>query len=957
MIRRAAAVGLLAAAVGCAGSSGRPSERSPVDTLVARGDSLYQVEEFDSARAVWVVALRQAEVVGDSVRMARILTELGLVDYRRGDLPDARAAQERAVALGTRHHLGDSILSRSYNGLGLVAEDEGRNQEAIRHFERAIETARAARDDAALARASGNIGLALQNLGELDRARAAHRTLREAGQRLGNRKYEANGLLNEASLDIWEGDPVPAIARLDTARRYYREVGYRTGEEWALGQLATARELTGELDRAFAALDSALILARDRGLEGEAGDNLRLIADLHAQTGDWRRAIRYYQQADSLFRTSGFEGARGAALRGAAAAYLALGNARRARAEASEASRLHAASGEVLEQLDDLLLLATIETNADPAGAARHLASARRLAGSLNTRGAQLLTALGEARYADRLQSPRRVLATVDAASRDLTPGDLWAEWELNALAARAEARLGRLDSAVARGRRAVRAIERQRNSLGSDALRATMVTERAEVYGDLVLALLQLGRTDEAFAAADAARSRGLLEHLAAVRAGRIQPELLRGEELLRQIDRLMRRIRDAEPTRPEERAGDASPAQDSIVRALAAARSEYEALVTRVAEGSSPGAAVLGAVAVRIDDVRQALDENELLLEYLITSDRLIIFVVRRDGIRVLEHPADAFTLRHQVQLLRELWGSPAGDWRLGLPAAAALYQAIVAPVRDAHLLDGHRRLLIVPHGVLAQLPFAALRDPATDRFLVEDYAVAHLPSAAALAALRRRVAASSETARGQGFAPFPEELPASAGEVGAFRSALHGAVIRLGGEATEAGVRRALGESGLVHVATHGTLNAPNPMFSRIELARPRAKETPSDDGRLEVHELLGMEIRSPVVFFSGCETGAGQPWSDDPVRGTADLTLAQAALSAGAGNVISTLWRVRDAGAAAFADRFYASLQHGSVSAALAAAQRETLADPKLASPFYWAGYVLSGEGRFGEHRKN
>jgi len=104
---------------------------------------------------------------------------------------------------------------------------------------------------------------------------------------------------------------------------------------------------------------------------------------------------------------------------------------------------------------------------------------------------------------------------------------------------------------------------------------------------------------------------------------------------------------------------------------------------------------------------------------------------------------------------------------------------------------------------------------------------------------------------------------------------------------------------------------------------------------------------------VVFFSGCETGAGLAWSDDPVRGTADLTLAQAALSAGAGNVISTLWRVRDAGAAAFAGRFYESLRHTSVSAALAAAQRATLAESPYASPFYWAGYVLSGEGRFRE----
>ena len=150
----------------------------------------------------------------------------------------------------------------------------------------------------------------------------------------------------------------------------------------------------------------------------------------------------------------------------------------------------------------------------------------------------------------------------------------------------------------------------------------------------------------------------------------------------------------------------------------------------------------------------------------------------------------------------------------------------------------------------------------------------------------------------------------------------------------------------------MATHGVLNARNPMFSRLELARPRGRGGSGDDGRLEAHELLGLVVRSPLVFFSGCETGAGRFWTDDPARGTGDHTLAQAALSAGATNVISTLWRIDDAGAAEFARRFYTQLARHPVSAALAAAQREMAADPRYESPYFWAGYTLSGEGRYG-----
>jgi CHAT domain-containing protein len=102
----------------------------------------------------------------------------------------------------------------------------------------------------------------------------------------------------------------------------------------------------------------------------------------------------------------------------------------------------------------------------------------------------------------------------------------------------------------------------------------------------------------------------------------------------------------------------------------------------------------------------------------------------------------------------------------------------------------------------------------------------------------------------------------------------------------------------------------------------------------------------------VFLSGCETSAVETWLDDAVRGTDHTTLAQALLYAGAGNVVGTLWRIDDAGAAAFAESFYRSLTGQAVSASLASAQRAMLASPKFLHPYYWAGYVLTGEGRFG-----
>jgi CHAT domain-containing protein len=136
----------------------------------------------------------------------------------------------------------------------------------------------------------------------------------------------------------------------------------------------------------------------------------------------------------------------------------------------------------------------------------------------------------------------------------------------------------------------------------------------------------------------------------------------------------------------------------------------------------------------------------------------------------------------------------------------------------------------------------------------------------------------------------------------------------------------------------------------MFARVELAAvPQGSS--ANDGRLEVHELLGTSVRSHLVFLSGCETSVAQSWLDDAVRGTDYTTLAQALLYAGAENVIGTLWRVDDAGAAQFAETFYAPLTRLGLTSALASAQRTMIASPKFAHPYYWAGYILTGAGRF------
>ena len=132
----------------------------------------------------------------------------------------------------------------------------------------------------------------------------------------------------------------------------------------------------------------------------------------------------------------------------------------------------------------------------------------------------------------------------------------------------------------------------------------------------------------------------------------------------------------------------------------------------------------------------------------------------------------------------------------------------------------------------------------------------------------------------------------------------------------------------------------------MFSWIAVASARTGE----DGRLEVHEILGLRVRSPLVFLSGCETGLGTSGSTGFAQGEDFATLARAFLYAGARNVVATLWRVDDAGAAAFAAEYYRRLGAEGPVEGLAGAQRAMVAGGRYGAPYYWAGYTVAGDGR-------
>jgi CHAT domain-containing protein len=251
--------------------------------------------------------------------------------------------------------------------------------------------------------------------------------------------------------------------------------------------------------------------------------------------------------------------------------------------------------------------------------------------------------------------------------------------------------------------------------------------------------------------------------------------------------------------------------------------------------------------------------------------------------------------------------------------------LYALLIGPVRD-HLSAAH--LVIVPHDVLHFVPFHAMLDG--NRPLIDDFTVSYAPSSSVYRLCRTKPPSARAGAVVMGVAdagtPFIHD------EVRAVASALSGAEVFLGAEATAQQLQSSGEHSRFVHVATHGFFRRDNPMFSSIRLG----------DGPLSVYDLYQFNLSAELVALSGCGTGLSVV-----VGGDEQLGLVRGLLYAGAHAVLLTLWDAYDNSTAQFMAAFYQELMTGRTKAQAARHAMRALRESRPEA-FYWAPFVLVGD---------
>ena len=832
--------------------------------------------------------------------------------------------------------------------------------------------------------------LAGQRTGKaMEQAIAEYRQAAALWRELHDSKGEAKALEQIGVLSLRMGNLQPALENLSAALPMFRAAGNRRDELECLNDIGLVHSRLGDQRLAIDLESQALRLAEeigDRGEQAVAHNNLGLSQH---EMGDEARAIEEFEKAAPLDREVGNVAAEGAAW--------------------SNLGAIHYTQGDLQQSLEAF----------ERALALRREAKDRR--GEANTTGkiAVLRHALGEdeealAKFQTAIEILREAGDHLEESTATMNMGNVYMAQGRYAQAVDCFDRAMRLQEtwgkskdwanqlsfkAVALTRMGKR--EEARKALG-EALEAqrSMENRRGEAETLARLAALQLAEGKPEEGAESAAEGARLAESIGEKRTraealyqlARCRQAAGHGGEALASIEEALRlsesiregvpdydlkasffsRVRDQYDLKLdlEMQSGDTGAAFETAEASRA--RSLLEMIRNRLPEGAA-GESEKAPLA----ELQKELDPQTVALEYSLGHEASYVFVVTESQIRAI-----ALEGRAAIEAAaRRLYGK----WSAGQdsPAdSAELSRLVLGPVRGEL---GGKRVVVVPDGALAYIPFDALY-VAAGRRLIEENEVSEVASLSSLKLVRdgardRRPAPKlaavfadpvfgpkDPRVRGGGRLPAEgvpnAELARSASDAGLTsldrlastrREAVAMAALAPAGQLWEAldfdanadAVKDAkLADYRIVHFATHGLMNSRDPHLSGLVFSLVDRQGRPRN-GFLRADEVAALKLRADLVVLSACETALGKE-----LRGEGLLGLARGFMYAGAPRVIASLWRVADASTAELMAGFYQGLLRDGVPAsqALRLAKLRLLRNPLRASPYYWAGFTLQGDWR-------
>jgi CHAT domain-containing protein/tetratricopeptide (TPR) repeat protein len=943
-----------------------------VYALNNQGNSSFDRGDYPLAMNTYQLALRIAGEIGDKPGVAAALTSVANVYWAQADYAQALENYQKSLAISET--LGDQMgIARAVSNMGNIYSSQNNYAKALENYRKGLALFESLDNKTAIAMTLNNIAIIYFRRGDNAQALESYRKSLTMCESLGDRAGVARATFNMANVLCQQGYYPLAL------EDYKKSLAIQESLDNKRDLAMTLRGIGGayyqQSNYAQALVYARKSLAISEAIDDKVGISYALgdFGNIYLSQGDYVQALQYYQKNLAISESQQDKYGMAVALENIGHVNDKLGNYAQALEYLQKSLLLEEAIDEKEAIARTLKKIGTTYNN--QGGYAQALERYQKSLAIDEALGSQteisdILRDIAkvhekQGHYAQALEFAER--ATVLARR----VGEIETLWMARLTAGSVYRILNQPSKAREAFEEAITTIEMLRVQVaGGEGEQERFFESKVGPYHEMVDLLIAQNNPVEALTYAERAKSRVLLDVL---KSGRVNVTKAMTEEEQEQERKLNDQLislntqiyRDPGPQPDESRLSE-------LKGQLQRARLDFEAFQNLLYAAHPELRVQRGeAQTLRIEEAADLLpDMKSALLEFVVAEDKTYLFVMTGKGMGGRE-PAGlkTYTLdikRDDLNKQIETFRRQLADRDLGFRASGmSLYELLLKPAQ-AQLKD-KTNLVIVPDDKLWDLPFQALLVSAR-RFLLEDAAIAYAPSLTVLREMTRRrkhenpdrasatllaignplldnatIERARLASRDEKLGPLPEaeqEVKALGQMYGATRSKIY-----IGAEAREDRVKAEAGRASVLHFATHGVLNNASPMYSHLALALGDKNE----DGLLEAWELMRMDLNADLVTLSACETARGRYDAGEGVIG-----LTWALFVAGVPSTVVSQWKVESASTRDLMLSFHRKLRTTPAAAtkaeALRQAELKVMKNPETSHPFYWAGFVLVGDGR-------
>jgi len=364
-----------------------------------------------------------------------------------------------------------------------------------------------------------------------------------------------------------------------------------------------------------------------------------------------------------------------------------------------------------------------------------------------------------------------------------------------------------------------------------------------------------------------------------------------------------------------------------------------------------------------------QKLIDSDLALINYFYDDESMFIFLLSQNGLMGFVQPF-TIDLAGTVKNVREfeiatlLSSGSETVHQAYLQQLQNLYSQLIKAVRVE--LQGIRKMIVIPHGIIHYLPFVMLVDEVNGSdfrkqpYMLHDFTIQYAWSAALWA--KEIPYTSVPRLSYAGFAPTFNFTGSENGINNIYRSALSnltfssreiedaqtlfGGRVFIDESATKESFRLYAPARHILHLATHAIVNNEHSLQSGLAFAEVSGSQ---GDQFLYAHEIYNLKLSAEMAVMSACNTAYGEL-----AEGEGVMSLGRAFFHAGCRSVIMSQWPANDLTTYGLIQKFYQHIAYGQhKDEALRNAKLAHIAnaDALNAHPYFWAGMIAVGDMRF------